>query len=121
MEVEIITYDDWIDESGRIQENFEHVPELKLFSFWQSLRSGTEITLPRLATEEAADVSLILKGAWVVDRNDVRRRLKQWVLRSCAVKRLFLCRRVRHVPHQAGSFCVTYWREYVIIAFPLRE
>jgi len=78
VEIEIIAYDDWVHELERIQENVEHMPGLKLLSFYQSLRSGTGITLPRLATEEAEDVSPILKGARAVDENDVRKWLKQW-------------------------------------------
>lgn len=79
VEIEIIAYDDEVLELGRIQENVEHMPGLKLFFIYQNLRSGTGITLPRLSTEEAADVSLILQGARVVDENDIRRWSKQWV------------------------------------------
>jgi thioester reductase-like protein len=78
VEIEIIAYDDWVHELGRIQENVEHVPGLKLLSFYQSLRSGAGITLPRLATEKAEDVSPVLKGARAVGESDVRKWLKQW-------------------------------------------
>jgi thioester reductase-like protein/aryl carrier-like protein len=81
VEIEIVAYDDWVQELGGIQltkENVERVPGLKLLPFYESLCPETATGLPRLATKKAEAVSPTLRGGRAVDAREVREWLEQW-------------------------------------------
>lgn len=82
VEIDVIEYDDWVQELGQIaltRENIEQVPGLKLRDFYDSLRPGTVPGLPRLATKKTEAVSRALREMRAVDQSDMRKWLKQWL------------------------------------------
>ncbi|RYN28350.1 hypothetical protein AA0114_g12473 [Alternaria tenuissima] len=86
--IEVVSYDEWVQQLRQIpltRENVERVPGLKLLSFYNSLRPGAGITLPRLATKEAEAVSPALREGRAVGESDVKKWLKQWGFGSCAL------------------------------------
>jgi thioester reductase-like protein/aryl carrier-like protein len=79
--IEVVGYDDWVQELGQIEltrENVEQVPGLKLLSFYEGLRPGAGITLPTLATKTTEAISPALRDGRPVGEDDVRKWLKQW-------------------------------------------
>jgi thioester reductase-like protein len=79
--IEVIEYNDWVQELGQLaltKENAERVPGLKLLEFYKSLRPGMGTALPRLETKEAETVSQTLRDGRAVDGREVRKWLKQW-------------------------------------------
>ncbi|KAL6154007.1 putative NRPS-like protein biosynthetic cluster [Exserohilum turcicum] len=82
VEIDVVEYDDWLQELGQIplnRENVEQVPGLKLRDFYSSLRPETAIGLPRLVTKKTEAVSQTLREGQAVDQSDVKKWLKQWL------------------------------------------
>jgi hypothetical protein len=78
--MEIVEYNDWVDELAHIpqtKENAERVPGLKLLDFYESLRLEG-MGLPTLQTRRAEAVSSTLRDGEAVDASVVRKWLKQW-------------------------------------------
>ncbi|KAJ6194076.1 hypothetical protein J3E72DRAFT_199340, partial [Bipolaris maydis] len=81
VEIDMIEYDDWVQELGRIpltKENAEHIPGLKLRDFYNSLRLDMAAGLPRLATKNTEAVSQTLREGRAVDQTDMKKWLEQW-------------------------------------------
>jgi thioester reductase-like protein len=79
--IEVIEYNDWVQELGQLaltKENAERVPGLKLLEFYKSLQPGMGTALPRLETKEAEAVSQNLREGRAVDGREVTKWLKQW-------------------------------------------
>ncbi|KNG47232.1 acetyl-CoA synthetase-like protein [Stemphylium lycopersici] len=81
LQLEIVEYDEWVDELARIaptKENAERVPGLKLLDFYQSLRPETGMGLPMLQTSRAEGVSRTLREGKAVDAEVFEKWLGQW-------------------------------------------
>jgi thioester reductase-like protein len=78
--MEIVEYNDWVDELAHIpqtKENARRVPGLKLLNFYKSLRLEG-MGMPTLQTRRAEDVSSTLRESKAIDASVVRKWLKQW-------------------------------------------
>ncbi|USP75682.1 uncharacterized protein yc1106_02956 [Curvularia clavata] len=81
VDVEIVDYDDWLNELASIpqtRENAERVPGLKLLDFYEGMRPDTGIGLPKLDTRRAEAVSRMLRDGQGIDEAVMRKWMTQW-------------------------------------------
>jgi thioester reductase-like protein len=79
--IEIVEYDDWVNELGQIpqtKENAEKVPGLKLLEFYESLRPGMGMGLPALETKRTEEASGTLRDGTAVNGEVMKKWLAQW-------------------------------------------
>lgn len=81
VDMEVLSYDEWVDalkDIPRNKENAEKVPGLKLLEFYESLREGSGMGMPVLETRRAEGVSGTLREGGAVDEGVVKKWLGQW-------------------------------------------
>lgn len=81
IDVELVEYDDWVNELEQIpqtKENVRQVPGLKLLGFYQGLRLEATIGIPVLESSKTEVFSRALREGKTVNDSVMRKWLSQW-------------------------------------------